>query len=114
MKKRIYLTTMLGLASLGISSFAAEKVSPVTSEFEVKGSCEMCKMRIEKAARSVKGVKSAKWNGAEQQLQIKFDSTRTNTDLVKKAIALKGHDTDLHKAADTVYDALPGCCHYRH
>jgi len=32
---------------------------------------------------------------------------------ISKALAAVGHDTDRHKADDAVYEALPGCCHYR-
>jgi hypothetical protein len=32
---------------------------------------------------------------------------------VQKAIAGAGHDTELFKAGDEMYNALPACCHYR-
>ena len=31
---------------------------------------------------------------------------------IQKAVAKVGHDTDMHKAEDKVYNALPGCCLY--
>jgi len=30
-----------------------------------------------------------------------------------QAVALVGHDTDLFKAEDSVYEKLPACCKYR-
>lgn len=77
------------------------------------GACGMCKERIEQAACSVVGVYSAEWNDEEQQVAVRYDSRRASKDAISKAIAKSGHDTDLHKADDAVYEALPGCCQYR-
>ena len=40
------------------------------ASIEVLGNCEMCKMRIEKAAFSVKGVKYASWDIPSGQLSL--------------------------------------------
>lgn len=79
----------------------------------VKGACEMCKDRIEKAAKSVDGVVSAHYDLKGQKLHLDFDQRKTDLDKISKAIAKVGHDTDKHKADDATYNALPGCCHYR-
>ena len=42
-------------------------------EFAVGGNCEQCKARIEKAAYSVKGVKSANWNIKSGNMTLIFD-----------------------------------------
>ena len=79
----------------------------------VQGLCEMCKDRIEKTARSVKGVSSASWDQATKQLHLNFDPAQTDIDKISQAVAKAGHDTDKHKADQKVYDALPACCKYR-
>lgn len=79
----------------------------------VQGLCEMCKERIEKTAKGVKGVSSASWDGTTKQLHLNFDPTQTDLDQISRAIAKAGHDTDKHKAEQKVYDALPACCKYR-
>lgn len=79
----------------------------------VKGNCEMCKERIETAAKSVKGVSVADWNIEKKELHLNFDPNMTNIDAISKAIAKAGHDTDNDKANQTVYDSLPECCKYR-
>jgi len=79
----------------------------------VKGSCEMCKERIEKAAKSVKGVSSASWDMEKQELHMNFDPAKTIIEAISKVIAEAGHDTDKDKAEQAVYDALPDCCKYR-
>jgi Cu(I)/Ag(I) efflux system membrane fusion protein len=81
--------------------------------FEVSGNCEMCKDRIEKAARSIKGITSASWEISSKKLTIAFDSTLTVLEVVQKAIADAGHDNGKYKATDEVYNNLPECCLYR-
>ena len=85
----------------------------IHAHLAVSGSCEMCKERIESAAKAVKGVTSAEWNGEEQQLHLNFDTAETSLEAIGKALARAGHDTEPDKASDDVYDALSGCCKYR-
>ena len=79
----------------------------------VQGLCEMCKERIEKAAKGVSGVSSASWDQKTKQLHLNFDSSKTSVDVIGKAVAKAGHDTDKYKADKAAYDALPSCCKYR-
>lgn len=81
--------------------------------FKVSGNCELCKERIEKAAKSVSGVSSAVWEVNSKKIKVEFNSTTTNPDAVKKAIAKIGHDTEKFKATDEAYKQLPECCLYR-
>ncbi|HBX45240.1 efflux RND transporter periplasmic adaptor subunit [Limibacterium fermenti] len=78
-----------------------------------QGLCEMCKDRIEKAAKSVKGVSLASWDLSTKQLHLHFDPRQTDADKIAQAVAKAGHDTDKYKADKKVYDALPDCCKYR-
>jgi Cu(I)/Ag(I) efflux system membrane fusion protein len=80
---------------------------------EVQGLCEMCKERIEEAAKSVKGVTSAIWDQPSKQLHLNFDPSQTSVDAISKAVAKAGHDNEKYKADDKVYAALPECCRYR-
>lgn len=81
--------------------------------FGVKGSCDMCKQRIETAAKSVEGVQSAHWDKDTQMIHLQYNQDKTTPDAISKAIAKVGHDTDKYKADKDVYNKLPGCCHYR-
>ena len=80
--------------------------------FTVSGNCDMCKARIEKAAKRVAGVVSATWSPKDNMLHLNFDKTKTDEKKVSKAIAMAGHDTAFDKATDKAYDALPSCCLY--
>ena len=81
------------------------------NEFFVKGNCESCKARIEKAARSA-GAKSAVWNAEKQTVILNFDPSTTSADKILKKIADVGHDNEKYKTSDDIYKKLPGCCLY--
>jgi copper chaperone CopZ len=80
--------------------------------FEVNGSCDLCKKRIEKAAFSVSGVKLAVWDIETHQLNLILNEQKCTVSEVKKAIANVGHDTEEVKATDEVYNNLHSCCQY--
>lgn len=82
-------------------------------EFEVAGLCEMCKERIENAAKSVSGVASATWESSTKEVHIDFNGAVTSIDAIRKAIAASGHDNGKYRAPDDVYNSLPACCLYR-
>lgn len=79
--------------------------------FTVYGNCSMCKERIEKAALSVDGVQQAVWDENTKLLQLHIQPG-TKPDMIHKAVALVGHDTDLETASDAVYASLHACCKY--
>ncbi len=84
----------------------------VTTTFMVDGVCGMCEERIEKAAK-IKGVKSAEWDVDSHIFTVTYDSSKVELIKIHKAIAGVGHDTELVKAKDEVYDNIHGCCKYR-
>lgn len=79
---------------------------------KVSGACSMCKARIEKAAKNIKGVTSATWNSTSKMLVYSYNGTIKKAD-VSNAMLAVGHDTQLGKAPDKVYQQLPACCKYR-
>ncbi len=79
---------------------------------EVNGNCEMCKKRIEQAAYSVKGVKSANWDIGSHQMNLIVNEQKTSLEEIEKSIAKAGHDTDNAKATEADYDELHACCMY--
>jgi len=95
---------LLGTATV----FAGNK----TEKFEVKGVCELCEKRIEKAALSVDGVLKADWNKETKIIEVLFIDTKTNLLKIETAIAKVGHNTPNVKATEEVFRKLPGCCQY--
>jgi Cu(I)/Ag(I) efflux system membrane fusion protein len=118
----LFLTACNAGSSKNQSSDApkAETADASTAEYQsehavltVQGNCEMCKERIEKAAKGVEGVSSATWNREQKELHVSFDSNLTNADAISQTVAKAGHDTGKDKASDEAYNALPDCCKYR-
>lgn len=90
----------------------AKKNKNAKKDIEVRGNCEMCKKRIEKAAYAVSGVKSAEWHQDDQTLHLIINEVKTNASEVRKAVAKVGHDTDKVRATDEDYKKLHTCCAY--
>lgn len=85
-----------------------------TQTIKVSGTCDMDKRRIETAAYTVKGVKSAVWDQYAQVLTLKYSVFKKDAaSNVQKKIALAGNDTEQYKADDAAYQSLPECCHYQ-
>lgn len=105
--------SVLSLICLVITAtgFAQEKNKKIA--FEVNGKCEMCKMRIEKAALNVTGVKYAIWDIPSHQLSLVVDERKTDPMKVKTALVEAGHDTKELKATEEAYDKIHPCCKYR-
>ncbi|RRA95382.1 heavy-metal-associated domain-containing protein [Paenimyroides viscosum] len=111
MKK--YLVLMMAVLGVAFTSTAQEKKSKNAKvDVEVKGNCDMCKKRIEKAAFGVKGVKSAEWHADDQMLHLIIDENNTSSKKVQESVAKAGHDTKEVKATTDNYDNLHGCCKY--
>ena len=96
-----------------LSTQAQEKKNKnAKHDVAVNGNCDMCKKRIEKAAFSVKGVKSAEWHSDDQTLHLIINEEKGSTLDVEKAVAKVGHDAGEIKATDEDYNKLHGCCNY--
>ena len=111
MKTKVVLFVAAVLISGIASVFAAGQVK--TEKFKVHGNCGMCESRIEKAARSVKGVSSADWEKNSMLMTVTFDQSKTEVQKIHAAIAKAGHDTETDRASDEVYEKLHSCCKYK-
>jgi mercuric ion binding protein len=109
--KNIFFGIMLFVIAFSVQA-QEKKNKNAKYDIEVNGNCEMCKKRIEKAAFSVSGVKSAEWHIDDKMLHLIINEEKTSLNNVKKAIAKVGHDTDEVKATKEDYDNLHGCCKY--
>lgn len=105
-------TKVLSLVALFLMGAASVFAANKTEKFKVYGNCGMCESRIEKAAKSVEGVSAADWDKETKMIVVTFDDAKTDVHKVHMAIAAAGHDTDMHRAKDEVYEKLPSCCHY--
>src|SRR5882724_9710254 len=114
---RLLFTTLFALAIFQTVSAQSDKTQRTigikTQNIKVSGTCSMDKRRIEAAAKTVDGVKSAVWDEYSQELTLTYSVFKKNAaDDAQKKIAAVGNDTQKYRADDTVYQKLPDCCHY--
>jgi periplasmic mercuric ion binding protein len=101
------------IALVGLTVQAQDKINKnATYTFEVNGNCGQCQKRIQKAAYSVAGVKSAVWDTQTHQMTVIINEEKCSVLDVKNAIAKAGHDSDEVKAFEKDYDDLHSCCKY--
>ncbi len=93
--------------------FVAPAIKTEHTKFTVKGNCELCKARIETAAKKVNGVKTAMWDQKTQMIHLEYNPAMTSPKKVMQAIAKVGHDAGQVKATSATYKALPSCCQYK-
>ena len=89
-----YISLIILMCFLSFNSFA-QKVKWIKETVLVSGNCDMCKEKIETAAKSIDGVKSAKWNSYSEKLKLKFNSELTSANVIEKEIANIGYDLSL-------------------
>ncbi|MEK9603259.1 MAG: heavy-metal-associated domain-containing protein [Flavobacteriaceae bacterium] len=101
------------LLALPLGMVAQEKSKKNTrAQFTVKGNCEVCEKRIEKAALSLKGVKLAEWDIPSNQINLIYNPNKVSLEEIHTSIADQGHDTSEARAKEKDYDELPKCCQY--
>lgn len=109
--KKIILILLVAL--FGMAANAQEKKNKNAKYVvEVNGNCDQCKKRIEKAAFSVPGVKSAVWDVGSHELNLIVNEEKTSVENVEKALAKAGHDAGNTKATQEDYENLHSCCKY--
>ncbi|MCB0746422.1 MAG: heavy-metal-associated domain-containing protein [Ignavibacteriae bacterium] len=126
MKKVIFSVAVIVAMGLTSCKNETKKVEETTTtevsneiaitdlSFGVRGNCGMCKNTIEKAANSVEGVASAKWDVDKKKIDVSFDDTKTDAMAIHNAIAASGYDTEKVAGNEEAYKNLPGCCQYDH
>lgn len=110
--KKTRITALFIFALFGYFAFGQDASTEVKEKFKVYGNCDMCKKKIDAAAKSVDGVTSAKWSVSAKTITVKYDSSKTDLDSIKKAIAKAGYDTEEFRAKDETYNELHSCCKY--
>ncbi len=109
--KKIFLIVLIALFSDYIQA-QKKKNKNANHTIEVKNNYDMCKKRIEKAAYSVPGVKSASWDMQNKSLSLVLNEEKSSLTEVEKAITKVGHDAGKQKATDKDYENLHQCCMY--
>lgn len=106
---KMFLAMIIAVLFSAASSAQDGKLK--NESFKVSGNCDMCKNRIETAAKSA-GASSASWDSKSKLLAVTFDASRTNSDAIAKKVSAAGHDAKNFRADDKTYKTLPSCCQY--
>ncbi len=109
--KNVLLGMMLLLVTLSTQA-QVKKNKNAKYTVMVNGNCEQCQRRIQKAAFSVDGVKTANWNIESHKLEVTINEEKTSVAAVKKAVARVGHDAGEIRATNETYENLHHCCQY--
>ncbi len=105
-----FLAIMMAVSFISVSH--AQSTAKLSKEtVEVWGNCEMCKARIEKAAKAA-GATAADWNVETKMLEMTFPAEKTSSTTIEQKIAAVGHDTKNFTAPNSAYNKLAGCCKY--
>lgn len=112
---KIIVTAIIAVLS-SVFTFAqthnhSQMTSDKTGTFKVWGNCDMCKARIEKAAK-IDGVNKAEWNTDSKILTLDYNPSVIKSDDILSKVAAVGHDTEKFKSSEGAYKKLPGCCKY--
>ena len=104
----IFAALLFSIFTINIS-FAQTAVKKET--IKVLGNCGMCKSKIEKSAKTA-GATFASWSPETQFLNVSYNTKKSNSEKIQKAVAASGYDTEKFKATAKAYDNLHGCCKY--
>ena len=91
MKTLVKITIIAILAFVFTSNTNAQSSTTKTETIKVSGNCDMCKSRIEKAAKT-DGVSKAEWNEETKLLAVTYNPAKTNTEVISKKVASAGQD----------------------
>jgi copper chaperone CopZ len=108
MKNLGFIITLVFLSLLSTQAFAGGELKII--KIQTSSQCDMCKDTIEKGMAYIKGVKKTDLDVESSVLTVTYNSSKTNPDLIKKAIAAIGYDADEVPAEKEAYDNLDNCC----
>ena len=109
--KNLFFVVLISL--IGFATQAQEKKNKNAKyTIKVNGNCELCQKRIQKAAFSVDGVKTATWSIETHKLEVTLNEEKGTVAEIKKAVAKVGHDAGEVRATNETYEKLHHCCLY--
>lgn len=76
--------------------YNGKRDGPFTSSktFKVKGTCEMCKHRIESSIKNLPGVWSSYWEVSSKTLMVTYDRSKVKPETIELMVNAQGHDID--------------------
>ena len=81
-----------------------------TVKIQTSAVCETCKKTLEHDMSFEKGVKKAILDIDTKVLNVIFDPSKTNAEMIRIAVTKSGYDADTLKADPKAFKRLPECC----
>ena len=108
MKKMFLVIAAVGGSAI-ISSAQVKASQTVKIKTPTIG-CEDCKNRIETYLKRYDGVTYVMVNWRQKNVTVKYNTDRTNIEVIKTAISNCGYDADDIPAFEDAYKRLPKTC----
>lgn len=108
-KLKLFILILTGLAILANFSFA-EDVVLEKAKIKTSAQCDMCKDRIEKAMKDVKGISNPVLNVDTKFFTADFNPKVITLDGIRSELNKIGYDADDTQASKKAYNKLPKCC----
>ena len=83
---------VMTVAAFVFAAMSFSNVEAKDATIKVNGVCGMCKVKIEQAAKAVKGVKAATWNAETKELTLDYNEQLTDINTISQAVAKLGYD----------------------
>lgn len=110
--KRLILLAILAVFATAVNAQSKVATINIKSTFYCDHckKCESCGVRIQNAVYSIKGIKRVDIDEKTKTLTVIYNSQKTTTEEIKKAITKVGFDADDMKADPVAYAKLDDCC----
>ncbi len=102
---KLIATSLIVIVAMSTTSLEAKE-----GKVKVNGICGMCKNKIEKTAKAIKGVRTAVWDAKTRDLTVNYNEKLTDIDRISEAVAKIGYDAGDIKANKDARAKLPNCC----
>ena len=110
MNSFIRLVSMAVLLILAQSAGYSQSRNIEEVEIKTSAQCPMCKESIEKMLTFERGVRHALLDLETKIVTVRYNSRRTDADILRKAITKLGYDADDKEGDSEAYANLPACC----
>ena len=102
----LIISCLLFTSTLG---FAQDK-KVATIKIKTSAVCGQCKDRIEQGMAYAKGIRDITLDVDSKIATVKYSTSKTSPDEIRKGISKLGYDADDVPADKAAYEKLPPCC----
>jgi periplasmic mercuric ion binding protein len=102
----LLIASLFLISTLGFSQ--DKKIA--TIKIKTSAVCVQCKDRIEQGMAYAKGIRDVTLDVDSKIATVKYSTSKTSPDEIRKGIAKLGYDADDIPADKAAYAKLPPCC----